>query len=168
MEQIPLPLPPLAEQRRIVERIEELFTRLEASVEALKKVRTQIRRYRQAVLKYAFEGKLTEEWRRNNPSSVQSGENDGKLEKDESLRSAQNDKGEACGENLSELPDFDGVCSTDILVFSKKQICLKVCSLSSLVRRFCEVCKSKSKRRSASTCGFRKNISLLSPPSPSP
>jgi type I restriction enzyme S subunit len=60
-----IPLPPLAEQMRIVEKIEELFTRLEAGVEALKKVKAQIRRYRQAVLKYAFEGKLTEEWRKH-------------------------------------------------------------------------------------------------------
>ena len=61
--QIPIPLPPLAEQRRIVAKIEELFTRLDAGVEALKKAKEQIKRYRQAVLKYAFEGKLTEEWR---------------------------------------------------------------------------------------------------------
>lgn len=54
-----IPLPPLNEQKRIVGKIEELFTRLEAGVEALKKVKAQIRRYRQAVLKYAFEGKLT-------------------------------------------------------------------------------------------------------------
>ncbi|MDI6864979.1 MULTISPECIES: restriction endonuclease subunit S [Thermodesulfovibrio] len=59
MQQIPIPLPPLNEQKRIVAKIEELFTRLEAGVEALKKVKAQIRRYRQAVLKYAFEGKLT-------------------------------------------------------------------------------------------------------------
>jgi type I restriction enzyme S subunit len=63
--EIPIPLPPLAEQKRIVEKIEELFTRLEAGVEALKKVKAQIRRYRQAVLKYAFEGKLSEEWRKH-------------------------------------------------------------------------------------------------------
>lgn len=56
---IPIPLPPLNEQKRIVGKIEELFIRLEAGVEALKKVKAQIRRYRQAVLKYAFEGKLT-------------------------------------------------------------------------------------------------------------
>ena len=52
-------LPPLAEQKRIVAKIEELFTKLDAGVEALKKVRQELKRYRQAVLKHAFEGKLT-------------------------------------------------------------------------------------------------------------
>lgn len=57
------PLPPFPEQHRIVAKIEELFTRLDAGVEALKKIKAQLKRYRQAVLKHAFEGKLTEEWR---------------------------------------------------------------------------------------------------------
>jgi type I restriction enzyme S subunit len=60
-----IPIPPLSEQRRIVAKIEELFTKLDAGVEALKKAKEQIKRYRQAVLKYAFEGKLTEEWRKS-------------------------------------------------------------------------------------------------------
>ena len=67
--------PPLPEQHRIVAKIEELFTRLDAGVEALKKIKSQLRRYRQAVLKHAFEGKLTAVWRQahNNelkPASV--------------------------------------------------------------------------------------------------
>jgi type I restriction enzyme S subunit len=60
---IDIPLPPLPEQQRIVAKIEELFTKLDAGVEALKKIKSQLRRYRQAVLKSAFEGKLTAEWR---------------------------------------------------------------------------------------------------------
>jgi type I restriction enzyme S subunit len=63
MSDLPLPLPPLPEQRRIVAKIEELFSKLDAGVEALKKVKAELKRYHQAVLKYAFEGKLTEEWR---------------------------------------------------------------------------------------------------------
>ncbi len=63
MRQIPVPLPPFPEQQRIVTKIEELFTNLDAGVEALRKIQAQIKRYRQAVLKYAFEGKLTAEWR---------------------------------------------------------------------------------------------------------
>ncbi len=62
-EILSIPLPPLPEQHRIVAKIEELFTKLDAGIEALKKVKAQLKRYRQAVLKYAFEGKLTEEWR---------------------------------------------------------------------------------------------------------
>ena len=56
-------IPPLNEQHRIVAKIEELFTKLDAGVEALKIIKVQLKQYRQAVLKYAFEGKLTEEWR---------------------------------------------------------------------------------------------------------
>ncbi|MDI6916914.1 MAG: restriction endonuclease subunit S [Thermoplasmatales archaeon] len=58
-----IPLPPLIEQHRIVSKVEELFTKLDAGVEALKKIKTQLKRYRQSVLKSAMEGKLTEEWR---------------------------------------------------------------------------------------------------------
>jgi type I restriction enzyme S subunit len=63
LNKVRFPLPPLPEQHRIVAKIEELFTRLDAGIEALKKIKAQLKRYRQAVLKYAFEGKLTQEWR---------------------------------------------------------------------------------------------------------
>jgi type I restriction enzyme S subunit len=51
-------LPPLAEQQRIVEKIEELFSELDKGIETLKTAKQQLKVYRQAVLKYAFEGKL--------------------------------------------------------------------------------------------------------------
>ena len=54
-----LPLPPLPEQHRIVAKIEELFASLDKGIEALKTAQQQFKVYRQAVLKYAFEGKLT-------------------------------------------------------------------------------------------------------------
>jgi len=50
---------PLAEQQRIVAKIEELFSELDKGVESLKTAQKQLKVYRQAVLKYAFEGKLT-------------------------------------------------------------------------------------------------------------
>ena len=53
-----LPLPPLPEQRRIVAEIEKHFTRLDASIDALKRVQANLRRYRASVLKSACEGKL--------------------------------------------------------------------------------------------------------------
>jgi type I restriction enzyme, S subunit len=62
-EDSPIFLPPLAEQHRIVAKIEELFTRLDAGVESLKTLKKQIKRYRQSVLKAAVEGKLTKAWR---------------------------------------------------------------------------------------------------------
>ncbi len=55
---MPFPLPPLPEQRRIVAEIEKQFTRLEAGVAALRRVQANLKRYRAAVLKAACEGKL--------------------------------------------------------------------------------------------------------------
>ena len=55
MKRIPVPVPPLPEQERIVARIEELFSQLDAGVETLKKTKAQLAVYRQAVLKEAFE-----------------------------------------------------------------------------------------------------------------
>ena len=58
MKQIPLLVPPLPEQRRIVAEIEKQFTRLDAGVAALRRVRANLKRYRAAVLKAACEGRL--------------------------------------------------------------------------------------------------------------
>lgn len=55
--------PPLPEQQRIVAKIEELFTKLDAGVAALKTARVQLGRYRQAILNAAVTGELTREWR---------------------------------------------------------------------------------------------------------
>jgi type I restriction enzyme S subunit len=63
----PLRLAPLAEQARIVAKIDELFSDLDAGVAALERVRATLKRYRASVLKAAVEGRLTEEWRRKNP-----------------------------------------------------------------------------------------------------
>jgi len=63
LKQIEIPFPPLPEQHRIVTKIEELFTKLDAGVEALKQAQAQLKRYRQSVLKSAMEGRLTAEWR---------------------------------------------------------------------------------------------------------
>jgi type I restriction enzyme, S subunit len=61
------PLAPFPEQYRIASKIEELFSRLDAGVGALQRAKAQLRRYRQAVLKAAVEGRLTEEWRKAHP-----------------------------------------------------------------------------------------------------
>lgn len=64
-----MPIPPQAEQRRIVAKIEVLFSELDKGVENLTAARLQLNAYRQSVLKYAFEGKLTAEWRAKNPDT---------------------------------------------------------------------------------------------------
>ena len=53
-----LPLPPLAEQHRIVVEIETQFTRLDASVAALRRAQANLKRYRASVLKAACEGRM--------------------------------------------------------------------------------------------------------------
>jgi len=67
-----IPIPPLPEQHRIVAKIEELFTRLDAGVAALTKAKALLKRYRQSVLKAAVEGRLTEEWRKENGERIES------------------------------------------------------------------------------------------------
>jgi type I restriction enzyme S subunit len=71
VREIAVPLAPFSEQRRIAGKIEGLFSFLDAGVESLRKVKAQLKRYRQAVLKYAFEGKLTEEWRKTHKDQIE-------------------------------------------------------------------------------------------------
>lgn len=54
--EIEIPLPSLQKQQRIVDKIEELFSKLDNGVEELNKIKEQLKIYRQAVLKEAFEG----------------------------------------------------------------------------------------------------------------
>ena len=67
-------LPPLAEQHRIVAKIEKLFSELDKGVENLEKAREQLKVYRQAALKHAFEGKLTAQWREENNDRLENPE----------------------------------------------------------------------------------------------
>ncbi|MFT5029809.1 MAG: type I restriction enzyme S subunit [Candidatus Binatia bacterium] len=55
--------PPTDEQRRIVARIEELFSRLDAGVAALRHAKSQLQRYKKSVLAAAVTGQLTQAWR---------------------------------------------------------------------------------------------------------
>ncbi len=56
IEKITIPCPPLTQQHHIVEKIEELFSELDKGIENLKTAQQQLKVYRQAVLKWAFEG----------------------------------------------------------------------------------------------------------------
>ena len=58
-----LPLPPRAEQTRIVEKLEELLSGLDAGVAELKAAQRKLAQYRQSLLKAAMEGALTVDWR---------------------------------------------------------------------------------------------------------
>lgn len=58
---IEIPLPSIEEQQQIIFKIEALFSELDKTVEELQTAKQQLKVYRQAVLKWAFEGKLTNE-----------------------------------------------------------------------------------------------------------
>ena len=59
IEQMQIVLPPLSEQQAIVSKIEELFSELDNGIAQLKTAQQQLKVYRQSLLKWAFEGKLT-------------------------------------------------------------------------------------------------------------
>jgi len=63
LKTLTLTVPPLNEQRRIVEKIEELFVKLDAGIQSLKQTQALLESYRRAVLKAAVEGELSREWR---------------------------------------------------------------------------------------------------------
>jgi type I restriction enzyme S subunit len=60
-KEIEIILPTLETQQAIVSKIEELFSELDKGIEDLKTAQQQLKTYRQSVLKWAFEGKLTNE-----------------------------------------------------------------------------------------------------------
>lgn len=72
--QTSLPLPPRAEQRRILDRIDELFTDLDAGVAALVRVQKKLKRYRAALLHAAVTGRLTADWRAKSGDVSESGQ----------------------------------------------------------------------------------------------
>lgn len=69
-----IPLPPLPEQRAIVSKIEQLFSELDNGIANLKLAQEQLKVYRQAVLKKAFEGELTKKWREQQTDLPDEGE----------------------------------------------------------------------------------------------
>mgnify|MGYP005987852643 CR=1 FL=1 len=70
----PLELPPSNEQRRIVEKIEAMFDEVDKGVESLQTARTTLGLYRQSLLKSAFEGRLTADWRAQNTDKLEAPE----------------------------------------------------------------------------------------------
>ena len=63
LKAIDIPLSPVNEQNRIVDKIETLFSEVDAGIKNLTLAKRQLEQYRQSLLKHAFEGKLTAKWR---------------------------------------------------------------------------------------------------------
>ena len=74
IESLTFPLPPLSEQQRIVERIEELFAKLDEAKERLQEVAESFAVRKAALLHKAFTGELTKQWRLENGVSDESWE----------------------------------------------------------------------------------------------
>lgn len=74
IENYPFPLPPLSEQQRIVERIEELFAKLDEAKERLQEAADSFAVRKAAILHKAFTGELTKQWRLENGVSDESWE----------------------------------------------------------------------------------------------
>ena len=68
---IPVLLPPPNEQRRIVEKVEALFDEIDKGVESLLAAKSTLDLYRKSLLKSAFEGRLTADWRAQNPDKLE-------------------------------------------------------------------------------------------------
>lgn len=63
LQTVRIPVPPRNEQRRIVAKLEELLSDLDAGVAELKAAQKKLQQYRQSLLKAAVEGALTADWR---------------------------------------------------------------------------------------------------------
>lgn len=96
LKKFPFPLPPLSEQKRIVEQIENLFAKLD---EAREKVQSAIEGYehrRLMILYKAFSGELTEKWRSENSVEITSWK-----------RKSLKDCSTALGDGLHGTPLYD-------------------------------------------------------------
>lgn len=66
-----IPTPPTNEQNRIVDKIDELFSELDAGINELKIAQLKLEYYRQSLLKNAVEGALTQKWRDDNKDKIE-------------------------------------------------------------------------------------------------
>jgi type I restriction enzyme S subunit len=71
LKALKLPLAPINTQKLVVNKIEELFSHIDAGVEGLKQAKAKLQQYRQSVLKDAVTGKLTEQWREQNADKLE-------------------------------------------------------------------------------------------------
>jgi type I restriction enzyme, S subunit len=70
LETLQIPIAPFNEQERIVAKIDELFSELDAGVASLKRAKALLEKYRQGVLKAAVTGELTRHWRERHKGEI--------------------------------------------------------------------------------------------------
>ncbi len=104
---ISIPLPPLNEQRRIVAKLDSLFTRSRRAREELGRVSGLVQRYKQAVLAAACSGRLTADWREQNPDVEPVSELLRKIDANRKLRHIKTLRNQSIDDSsLPELPPF--------------------------------------------------------------
>lgn len=74
LKSMPFPLPPFHEQRRIVRRVESLFTKLDEAKDKAQKVVDEFKTHKAAILHQAFTGELTAKWREEHGVGMESWE----------------------------------------------------------------------------------------------
>ena len=72
LRKVEIPIPPLETQQAIVNKIESLFDEINEGIDRLKTAAQQIQQYRQSLLKNAFNGELTKEWRSKHADTLPS------------------------------------------------------------------------------------------------
>jgi len=110
-----IPIPPLNEQRRIVEKLEKLLAKVDTCKQRLDKIPNILKRFRQSVLAAACSGRLTADWRENNPD----------------VESASELLGKSVQEILFELPQNWYLVSVADVIKNLKYGTSKKCSYDS-------------------------------------
>lgn len=123
---IEFPLPPLSEQQRIVERIEELFAKLDEAKERLQEVADSFAVRKAAILHKAFTGELTKQWRRENGVSDESWEEKKLSEITENQDSKRIPLSKSQRDNMNRIYDYYGasgiIDKVDDYIFEGKKL----------------------------------------------
>ena len=90
LRDLEVPVPPVNEQRRIVAKLEALLAKVDTSRKRLERLPIILKRFRQAVLAAACDGRLTEDWRRLHPDQVSEQEDPNAIEGPSQLPSTWN------------------------------------------------------------------------------
>lgn len=122
----PFPLPPLSEQQRIVERIEELFAKLDEAKERLQEVADSFAVRKAGILHKAFTGELTKQWRRENGVSDESWEEKKLSEITENQDSKRIPLSKSQRDNMNRIYDYYGasgiIDKVDDYIFEDKKL----------------------------------------------
>jgi len=140
-----LPVPPLREQERIVERIESLFTQLEAGVAGLKRVRAALKRYKASVLKAACEGRLVSQDPNDEPAEELLRRK--LIERKEDFTQPNGDLAELplgwCWSNLQQISDIIGGITKGRNFRGKKTILLPYLRVANVQRGWLDLSEVK-------------------------